>query len=286
MRAKIRDTEIYFDVEGAGLAPDGPRMVEKPVMFAVHGGPGVDHSGFKPALSPLADKVQIVYFDHRGQGRSARGPKDTYTLENNVDDMEALRQHLGLGKIVVLGGSYGGIVAQAYAAKYPDNVSHLIAVVTSSEGRCLERAKEILRERGTAEQLKAAERLWNGNFETEDQLRDFFLVLGPMYSMKFDPKLAAERRERAIVSPDAINYAFGGFLRHFSLTEQLKKIKAPTLVIGARHDWICAPEFSELIASKIPRADLRIFENSGHWVANDEHQAYIDAVRGFLTYKS
>ena len=62
--------------------------------------------------------MQLVYFDHRGQGRSARGAKETYTLDNNVEDMEALRQHLGLDQIVVIGASYGGMVALTYASRY------------------------------------------------------------------------------------------------------------------------------------------------------------------------
>jgi proline iminopeptidase len=285
MKAKVRDTEIYFDVEGIGLVPDGPRMTEKPVMFAVHGGPGVDHSSFKPALSPLADKVQIVYFDHRGQGRSARGPKETYTLDNNVEDMEALRKYLGLDKIIVLGGSYGGVVALAYASRYPQNVSQLIVHCTASDRRFFNRAKEILEERGSSEQKKVAQRLFNGDFQNEDQMREYFLVMGSLYSMKYDEKLARERVTRPIYSPDAINLAFGDVLRKLNLTDELSKITAPTLILAGQHDWICAPEFSKIIAEKIPNADLRIFEKSGHAVLNDEHQSYIDAVRGFLTYK-
>ncbi|HEY9774360.1 MAG TPA: alpha/beta fold hydrolase [Planktothrix sp.] len=286
MLAKIRDTEIFFDVDGAALVPDGPRMVDKPTMFAIHGGPGMDHSGYKSSLPPLSDKVQIVYFDHRGQGRSARGAKESYTLENNVEDMEALRQHLGLGKIVLLGGSYGGMVAMSYAIRYPQNVSHLIAAVTSSEGRCLERAKQIVKERGSAEQQEAAKILFDGAFEDEEHMRDTMEALGPIYSQKYDAQAAKERRGRQIVSPDAINFAFGGFLRTYNITAELHKISSPTLVIGARHDWICAPEFSEIIARNIPNSDLRIFENSGHWVAADEHQNFIDVIRGFLTYNS
>ena len=75
MKARIRGTEIWFDIDGAGLVPDGPRMVERPVMFALHGGPGGDHTYYKPALDPLTDRFQIVYVDHRGQGRSGRGPR-------------------------------------------------------------------------------------------------------------------------------------------------------------------------------------------------------------------
>jgi proline iminopeptidase len=236
-------------------------------------------------MSPLADKVQLVYFDHRGQGRSARGPRETYTLDNNVEDMEALRQYLGLGQIVVLGASYGGMVALTYATRYPQHVSHLIAVVTTSTHRALERAKEILAERGTEEQRVVAEKLWAGDFANEEELRHYFDVLGPMYARKYDPKQASEGWSRAILSADAINEGFGGFLRTYDVTDDLPKITAPTLVIAGRHDWICPPEFSELIASKIPHADLRIFEESGHSVSGDEHQAFIDAVRGFLTYK-
>jgi proline iminopeptidase len=285
MRAKIRDTEIYFDVEGAGVVPDGPRMREKPVMIALHGGPGLDHTSHKPVLSSLADKVQIVYVDHRGQGRSARGAKESYTLENNVEDLESLRLYLGLDKVILLGTSYGGMVALTYASRYPQNVSHLIAVVTASDHRFLDRAKQILKERGTPEQNRVCERLWQGNFENEDQLRDFFEVMGPIYSRKFDLKVARERRQRAIVSIDALNQGFATFLRTYDVTDDLAKITATTLVIAGRYDWICPPEFSEIIASKIKKADLRIFDDSSHAVSVDEPQNYVDAIRGFLTYK-
>ena len=91
MFAAVRGTRIYFDVEGTGLVPDGPTMRERPVAMVIHGGPGGDNTGFKPSLSPLSARMQLVYFDHRGQGRSARGDPDRWTLDENVEDMEALR---------------------------------------------------------------------------------------------------------------------------------------------------------------------------------------------------
>ncbi len=159
MRARVRDTELFFDIEGASLVPDGPRMVERPVVFLLHGGPGGDHSGFKPAFSPLAESMQLVYVDHRGQGRSARGPKESYTLDNNVEDLEALRRYLGLGPIVVIGVSYGGMVALAYASRYPESVSHLVAIVTAPSYRFLDRAREILAERYAAGDITTDEYL-------------------------------------------------------------------------------------------------------------------------------
>lgn len=284
MRAKIRDTEIFFDIEGCSLVVDGSRMYEQPVAFLVHGGPGVDHSSYKLGLSPLSQKMQLVYFDHRGQGRSARGAKETYTLENNIEDMEALRQYLGLDKIVVIGSSYGGMVALSYAIRYPQNVSHLIAIATVADSRFLKRAQENLEAKGTEEQKACAARLWSGNFENEAQLKEYFQIMGPMYSLTYDPKLSAESWERTIYSIDAINVAFAGFLRDYNILEQLPQITCPTLVIAGRHDWICPPEFSEEIVAAIPHADLRIFENSGHLIRADEPEALIDAISGFLVY--
>lgn len=285
MRAKIRDTEIFFDVEGSALVVDGTSIRSKPVAFLIHGGPGVDHTSFKPTFSPLSRKLQLVYFDHRGQGRSARGPKETYTLDNNVEDMEALRQHLGLDKIVVIGGSYGGMVALTYAVRYPQNVSHLIVIATTAHSGFLERAKEILASKGTEEQKASAQRLWDGNFENEEQLRQYFQVLGPMYSLRYDPTTSGIAWQQNIISVDAINVAFGGFLRNYNILDQLHKITAPTLVIAGRHDWICAPEFSEEIAREIPNADLRIFENSSHLIRADEPEALLYVITGFLVYK-
>lgn len=285
MRAKIRDTEIYFDIEGAGLVIEGDRMKERPTAFLVHGGPGGDHTSYKAGLSDLSQKMQLVYFDHRGQGRSARGPKETYTLENNVEDMEALRQYLGLDKIIVIGGSYGGMVALSYAIKYPQNLSHLIVIATVSDYRFLEKAKQFIAEKGTDEQKKYAELLWAGNFKDEAELKAYFQVMAPLYSVTYNPEAKNQSDNRTIYSVDAINQAFGGFLRTYNILDRLHKITAPTLVIGGRHDWICPPEFSEEIAAAIPNSDLRIFENSGHLIRVDEPQALKDAIAGFIVYK-
>jgi len=288
MRARIRDTEIYFDVEGAGLVADGKRMREKPVAFIIHGGPGGDHTGFKPGMSPLAEKMQLVYFDHRGHGRSAKGDVGKYTLDENVEDMEALRLHLGLGPIVSIGTSYGGMVAQAHAARYPKSISHLVLIVTAAHFGFNSRARQIVAERGTPEQKKVCDDLWAGKLDTVEKMRHFYDVMGPMYSRKFDPAAAAISRERGTLTPEATLKAFapGGFLQSYDLRPELKNITAPTLILAGRHDWICAPEFSEEIHRLIPGSDLRIFEESSHSIRGDEPQALLDAIAGFIVYRS
>jgi proline iminopeptidase len=285
MRARLRDTELFFDIEGAALVPQGNHMREKPVAFLLHGGPGADHSSYKPSFSPLSQKLQLVYFDHRGQGRSARGNPATYTLDNNVEDMEALRQYLGLEQIVVIGGSYGGMVALTYASRYPERVSHLIVYATVPDFRFLARAQTTLAEKGTPEQQAIAQHLWQGTFRDEAHLREYFRVMAPLYSYRYVPNASDAAWSRTILSVDAINVAFSGFLRTYDVRSHLPNITAPTLVIGGRHDWICAPEFSEDIAALIPDADLRIFEQSGHSIRADEPEALLDAIAGFVVYQ-
>src|ERR1700722_8727791 len=165
MYAAVRDTRLFFDVEGASLVPDGDVLRERPVAMVIHGGPGGDHSGFKPSFSPLAARMQLVYFDHRGQGRSAAADPATYTLDENVEDMEALRRHLGLGPIVSIGTSYGGMVAMAHAARYPDAVSHLVLIVTAAHGGFIPRAQRIVWDRGTDEQRAGCGTLGAGGFQ-------------------------------------------------------------------------------------------------------------------------
>ena len=288
MRARIRDTEIYFDVVGAGLVPDGGTMREKPPAFIIHGGPGSDHSGMKPSFTPLADRLQLIFFDHRGQGRSARGDVSDYVLDENVEDMEALRTHLGLGPIVSIGTSYGGMVAMTHAARYPQSVSHLVLIVTAAHSGFNARARQIIAERGTAEQKAVCDALWAGKLDTEDKMRHYFEVMDPLYAVKSDPAAGKLGRARAIYSPDAINRAFApnGFLQNFDVRPELKNITAPTLILAGRHDWICAPEFSEELHRLIPGSDLRIFEESSHSIRVDEPEKMRDAIAGFLVYKT
>lgn len=284
MFASVRGTRIYFDVEGAGLVPDGPVMRERPVAMVIHGGPGGDHSGFKPSMSPLSARMQLVYFDHRGQGRSDRGDPATYTLDENVEDMEALRRYLGLGPIVSIGTSYGGMVAMAHAARYPDAVSRLVLVVTAAHGGFIPRAQAIVRERGTAEQQAVCETLWAGAFSSVEHMQRYYAVMGPMYAHRYDAAAAADGRGRTIHSPEALNRAFGprGFLRAFDLRSELSRVVAPTLILAGRHDWICPVEFSEEINRLIAGSALRVFEGSSHSIRSDEPEAMIDAIAGFV----
>src|SRR5580693_4870208 len=115
-----RGVLIYYMTVGRG-AP----------LVIVHGGPGASHDYFLPYLLPLARHNRLIFIDERGSGRSQKlDDPSGYTVENMVEDVEAVRQGLVLGKISLLGHSYGGVLAQAYALKYQNNLSHLILCST------------------------------------------------------------------------------------------------------------------------------------------------------------
>jgi proline iminopeptidase len=284
MLARIRDTEIFFDIDGCGLVPDGAVMRERPVAFAIHGGPGGDHSGFKPGYAALSAHMQVVYFDHRGQGRSARGDPARWTLDENVEDMEALRRHLGLGRIVSIGTSYGGMVAQAHAARYPDSVSHLVLLVTAAHGGFIPRAEAFIAAHGTPEQREVCALLWAGGFRAEAELKRYYAAMGPLYARRHDAAAAAAAQARMIHSPEALNRAFGpdGFLRRFDLRPELPRITAPTLVISGAHDWICPPEFGAEIHRLIPGSRYLVFAESSHSLRVDEPERLVREILAFL----
>ena len=111
---------IYFKAFGKG----------EPLVI-LHGGPGASHDYFLPYLLPLARKNRLIFIDERGSGRSQKLENTSaYTIENMVEDVEIVRQVLELGKISLMGHSCGGVIAQAFALKYQENLSHLILCST------------------------------------------------------------------------------------------------------------------------------------------------------------
>jgi pimeloyl-ACP methyl ester carboxylesterase len=116
MLVSIGDTRLFVDIDGAVLVTDGSQMRERPTLIMLHGGPGFDHTPFKqPVFKPLTDVAQVVYYDHRGNGRSDRSTPDRWNLDTWADDLRALCDVLGIDHPVVFGGSFGGFVALNYA---------------------------------------------------------------------------------------------------------------------------------------------------------------------------
>jgi pimeloyl-ACP methyl ester carboxylesterase len=134
MHVRVNGVQLFFDVEGAKLVPDGPAMREKPTLLLLHGGPGFDHSIYRPAYSALADIAQVIFLDHRGNGRSQDGPSEAWNLAQWGDDVRAFCDVLGIVDPIVLGVSFGGMVALAYATRHPAHPSKLVLISTEAAG--------------------------------------------------------------------------------------------------------------------------------------------------------
>ena len=131
MHIEINGARLFFDTVGSGLAIDGERMRQKPTLLVLHGGPGFDHAPMRPYFDRFADTHQVVYLDHRGNGRST-GEPDTWTLAQWGDDIHAFCQALGIERPAVLGLSFGGMVTMSYAARHPEAPSRLILSSTAA----------------------------------------------------------------------------------------------------------------------------------------------------------
>jgi proline iminopeptidase len=281
MKAKIRGTEIYFDIAGMQIRPEKKNFKEYPVLFMLHGGPGGDHSRFKQHSLALQESAQLIFIDHRGCGRSKKTKAAEYNLENNIEDIEALRKHLGLEKICVLGTSYGGMVAQGYAIRYGKHINKLVLVATAPSYHLKESAKDYLAKHGNTQQIAMSEHLWNGTFKDAKHVAQYFKIMDSLYSLsakKKAPRKYFKSQTRWCVE------ALNEFAKsHFNFINKLKKIKCPTLILAGQEDWVCRPEQSKLIAEKIPHSILKIFKNCGHSIAMDAHEAYIKTIQKFLS---
>lgn len=291
MKANIRGVEIYYDISGSQFRPDKKGVLqEKPVLFLIHGGPGGNHINFKFDCAELEKHAQLVYIDQRGCGMSGKTPASEYTLENNIEDIEALRIHLGLEKISVLGVSYGGMVAQGYAIKYSKNIDHLVLVVTAPSYHFIEDAKDYLKKYGTESQRKVCDRLlWPGKLKNKKDVVLYFNEMDPLYFYNKPRRrkiIVKDKNGKVMKIPslatDVINNGFSTFLRDFNFIPKLKKIKCKTLVLAGQHDWICSPKHSRIIAENIKDSTLKIFPKCGHAMNHDAKKKYMKVVSDFL----
>ena len=289
MRAKVNGTELFFDTVGSCLTPVGGRMVEKSVCFVLHGGPLIDLGYLRPWMDDLSDVMQLVYVDYRGTGRSERMPPESYTLENTIDDLEALRIHLGLDRIAVLGHSHGGILAMPYALKYPDSVSHLLLMATTpytgpeheAESEANQKAlastnPELAPLLGELNQRKFKEP------KTDEEHRARFHQTFRLYFHRFDPQIVHDVAERTIFSTEKLRYWIEHESHKYDVRPRLHEIVAPTLILAGRFDWRTTVKQAEIMEKGIPGSELVVFEESGHQLYIEEPDKFLSTVRDFI----
>lgn len=281
MRIMINGVRLFVDIEGAGLVADGTAMREKPTLILLHGGPGADHSIYKPGFSALSDLAQIAYYDHRGCGRSEDGPREHWTLAQWADDLKALCDTLGIDKPIVLGTSFGGFVAQAYATRYPDHPGKLILISTAAKVEFSEVYGAFAR-LGGPEAGAIAQAYWSNPLpETRAPYLERCL---PLYrTQRRDPP---EWTRRAILRNEAGQWFNGPSNEHgrMDFREALGRIKCPVLIMAGDKDPITPIVFAEEIAQRLPAGLVRFerFADCGHGIVEDDPERYYQVIRDFI----
>lgn len=281
MQADINGIKLFFDIEGAGYRPEGPEMVEKPVCFVLHGGPALDHSYFQPWLTPLTDDFQFVYIDHRGTGGSSEADPDSYVMDTISDDLEALRKYLNLGKVDVMGNSYGGFITLSYALKYPDSINRLILVGTSPSHRFADKAGANLEATGTDAQKEYLARALEGSVTSPEDYAQMWQTIAPLYFHDYPDADRNNMVSRIKGNGATSAQMFKIDMPNYDVEDQLGSITAPTLITVGRHDWVTPVSESEILHEGLPNSELVIFEDSGHFPMIEENQPFVDAVRSF-----
>ena len=284
-----KDGKIYYEMEGVG-----------PVVIIVAGGPGGGHASFHPFFSRLAKDHTVVYFDNIGRGRSDRlkDPKG-YTVPRDAEDIEALRKELGQDKIDVIGHSYGGMPALAYAEKYPEHVSHLVLSDTlhSAQGfqQNIDSCNAQVQRQYPEVWAQLMEMRKKGVLSGEDKYGDLY---GTGFADLYVYEMDAEKRlfrsgekedgfnvdvYRAMLGPDS-EWKVGGTMKNFDARPKMKDLHMPVLICVGRFDRVAIPRVSYEMMTLLPKEHSRlvIFERSGHRPWLEETDAYFNTVGDFL----
>jgi len=274
---------IFFKTLGQGIP-----------LLLLHGGPGADHSDFLPALRPLARRCQLVLIDERGSGRSERldDPK-RYTLNQMVEDIERVRRHLKISRLVVLGHSFGGILAQAYATRHPKRILGLVLPGAGSSARDIDRDFRNIRKALPARleaRLAAHERAGifraDGAYEqgyaaaSAQALRPYMYAKAPPRRYRQPPELGmGVLREMWVRRSD---FHIDGNLKGFDFTRSLARVKAPSLVVIGDRDLVSTATADASRAS-LPRATLVVMAECAHMMYIDQTTRFNRLLEEFLS---
>lgn len=282
---------IYYKILGRG----------EPLMI-VHGGPGASHDYFLPYLLPLVRHHKLIFIDERGSGRSQKLEDPSgYTIENMVEDVELVRQALGLAKINLLGHSYGGALAQAYALKYQSNLSHLILGSTWSSTKAMNDVFVRMKQNMSAElreriaKLEAAGLFGHGKDYEKNRYAGEYMIAAwgegyfpYLYHNRPDPNY--DPIDAGKMSWDLYREMWGsdgefvidGNLKSVEYTDRLSSIKVPTLILVGDHDE-CDPSLAKAMQEKIAGSKLVVFPSSGHMTFVDQPGMFVNTVEEFLS---
>ena len=262
----LNGTHLYYVTTGEGI----PCLV-------MHGGLGLDHTYLHPWLDPLGDRLHLIYYDHRGNGRSGRPAKETMTHAQFAADAATLATQLGYEKVAIFGHSYGGFIALEFALRYPHRVSHLLLCDTAPVFNYADEIMANALEKGATDDMLA---VLQADFATDEDMRLNLPKIWPLYFKTFNADICLALLENCITSADG--RAAKGELEAYNVVPRLGEIHDPTLILVGRDDFVCPPSQSHILHEGIAQSKLVIFERSGHLPFVEEPELFFKTVGNWL----
>jgi len=287
----------YYTVNGAKLYTVAVGTGEP--VIVIPGGPGGAHPGYRVFDSLTVNtNIQVIYYDAFGRGKSdtAKDVKE-YSLDRDVEDIEGLRKAMHLDKISLLGHSYGSLVAQGYAVKYGQNLSHLI-IANGFHSFVMWQEND---DNSNHEIKTNYPEVWDtlmkvreqGAISSDDIHQDIygrvpygFLYAynpskfvgggGKPYPNPFNTKLYYQ-----MVGKDG-DFIVGSDIGNFDFRKQLKNLKMPVLIIAGRFDRVAVPSMQVKYKEYCPQAQFVMFERSGHNPQVEEPEKEFKIIKDFL----
>jgi len=278
-RVNVDDCELYVEEEGKGLS-----------VVLLHGGPGATHHYFHPSLSQVKDFARIIYYDQRGCGLSDYVTGGGYTIDQAVDDLENLRKALNVSRLILLGHSYGGLLAQCYTIKYPENVAGLV-LVGSHPGFLhlsflgfIKRQNEYLTEE-ERKRIKEIHALYIANKLTVEQTLYNAFLNGDWKRQHFY-KPSKERLSQIALYEWKHDTDFNDVMsqdsRKINLKGAFENCPIPTILIEGKWDLSASLDKPAILQKNHPRSQLFMFKNSGHSPFADEPERFFQVLRDFV----
>jgi proline iminopeptidase len=275
-----RDATLSYEIKGGGAGTP---------LIAVNGGPGVDHSYLlsSGAWSELSKGRPVVLYDQRGTGRSPALRKgQSCTLADQIEDLDALRAHLGYAQVDLFGHSWGGYLAMAYAARHPDRVRRLIICDSAAPkiGDTVFLFKDVFPETNARQDALEFANQLGDSVATRNSFLEYLSMLfydpqkRDAYMAKTIPTFNREVRNY----DKRVNEAVWNDVQRFDLNPELPKLAMPTLVITGRFDMNVAPSVAWKIHRAIPGSRFVVFERSGHMPFYEEPDVFVKTMEEFL----
>lgn len=271
----IGDTRLWVQELGAG----------HPILV-LHGGPGLDHTQFRPWLDPLAKRFRLFYVDQRSQGRSGPADESTWTLKQMAADVSALAEALSLEAYAVLGHSFGSFVALQHAVDHATATHYVLAGCVPSS-RWLDRIERNL---ATFEPVALREQVsasWDRETEvqTEEEFRQLFVDQLPFHFA--DPEGSVLREfangvERMRLAPAVLRTLSQDDYGAIEVEDRLGEIEQPVLVVAAEHDRVCVPDAGWAIAEHVQEGECVLLKDAGHMMFVEKPKAFRGAIEAFF----